>query len=583
MTRETKLGLAVALAFLALVGGVLGVKLMQGDGPPTGDHSQPAAAGSPAANPPETATNSPPSTNSVAASPAPVAPVFAPPLTNPVVPTGATTTTAADEPKPVSALKPDPDAETIKITGSGAPPAPTALPAPIMPSTTPQVTVPETPPVVQPPAPLPDTNPKPTTEAPKPEDPFAEPPPGPKPAPVPPLEAPKPEQPEVRNEKPRPAPIVLPSGGSVGDAGSSPTTSGAAPLTAPPPGMAPPVTGFNEANSGNVTAATPTRPESPGAGLSDAGTVVQPPPIIGRSIPPVGGTNETAAGSMAPAIVTQAPPAPTPAGVSPPNSVSFEKAAGSTGALISPPGQNNSTLTAPRSPETPAFRAAPAPSVRIEPSDGWRGAEGNVAAVGLAAPSGASGIIVQAPPAAGPPPLVKPVAPGGPKAQSYLVEEYRLQAGDSFEKVSQKYYFSPKYAAALQRYNQNEPLASPGLRANPPMLSVGQVVWVPPVRILERDHGDMISGLQPIPADRAAPGVPTGVRPVTPTGPVTYKVRARGESLREIARHTLNDSNRWAQIWDLNRNVKQQPETPLAPGTILRLPPEAKVDAADRP
>ena len=33
MTRETKLGLAVATSFLSLVGGVLGVKLYRGDGP----------------------------------------------------------------------------------------------------------------------------------------------------------------------------------------------------------------------------------------------------------------------------------------------------------------------------------------------------------------------------------------------------------------------------------------------------------------------------------------------------------------------------------------------------------------------
>jgi nucleoid-associated protein YgaU len=118
------------------------------------------------------------------------------------------------------------------------------------------------------------------------------------------------------------------------------------------------------------------------------------------------------------------------------------------------------------------------------------------------------------------------------------------------------------------------------------MLSLGQVVWVPPARILERDYADLITGLQPLPADRSAPGVPTAVRPIVAAanaGPLLYKVRARGESLWEIARHTLNDSNQWAQILNLNRTLKPQPEIPLAPGTILRLPPEAKIDAADRP
>jgi LysM domain len=574
MTRETKLGLAVALAFLALVGGVLGVKLMQGDAPTAGDGSLPIAEGkAPEAPQPTTSASAPPP-------PPPAQPTASQPATTAVA--SGTTAPAAptEEPKPFSPIKPDPDAETIKITGgttTTAAPGPDPVTPP--PTAPPPVALPETAPAVQTPAPPP--GPDATATPPKPADPFAEPPPpGPPPGPVPPLETPKPA-PEVHNEKPKPAPIILPSGGGVGDAAPSTPASAAAPITAPPPAVAPPVTGFAENNSSNMTPATPARPESPGAGIGDAGSAVQPPPTIGRPTPPIAGTNETAAGSMVPAIAAPASPAPT--GASPPNSVAFEKAAGSTGAVTSPAVPSTPVFTAPKSPETLAPEVRSAPSVRIESADPWHGGGGNVAAaVGLAPPMAAGGIIVQAP-AAGPPPLVKPVAPGGPKAQSYLVEEYRLQTGDNFEKLSQKFYFSPKYSAALQRYNQNEPLAAPGLRANPPMLSVGQVVWMPPARILERDYGEMIPGLQPIPADRGAPGMTTAVRPVAPTGPVLYKVRARGESLWEIARHTLNDSNQWAQILNLNRNLKQQPEIPIAPGTILRLPPEAKIDATDRP
>jgi hypothetical protein len=572
MTRETKLGLAVALAFLALVGGVLGVKLMQGDGPATGDGSQPVANGTPddaAKTQPAPAVASAPSqppTQATGSQPA-----------NPVMTTGATTTAGPDEQKPSSAMKQDSDAVSATFTTNGAAPtAPAALPV-----TTPPMTPPVTPPVTEPATSTPPmTDAPPQPEAPKPSDPFATPPPpGPKPGPVPPLESPK-QEPEVRNEKPKPAPIVLPSGGSIGDAGSSASAPAAAPLTAPPTVMAPPVTGLTETNSSNMTNATPSRPDSAGGGLSDAGAAVQPPATISRPTTTVTGTNDTVAGSMTPAIAVPAPPAPAAVGSSPPNSVTFEKPAGSTGTLTTP---TSPTFTAPRSPETLAPEVRTAPSVRIEPADPWRnGGTGNVAAVGLAPPSGATGVVVQAP-AAGPPPLVKPVAPGGPKAQSYLVEEYRLQAGDNFDRLSQKFYFSPKYAAALQAYNQNEPLAAPGLRANPPMLSVGQVVWMPPARILERDYGEMISGLQPLPADRGAPGMTTAVRPVTPTGPILYKVRARGESLREIARHTLNDSNQWLQVYNLNTNVKPQPEIPIAPGTILRLPPEAKIDPTDRP
>lgn len=578
MTRETKLGLTVALAFLALVGGVLGVKLMQGDGPAADVSAPVAESKSPEVPPPQPMTT--------AVSPPASAPAPTPPAMDPVVPAVATAPAGGDATKPATAIKPDPDAETAKFTTTdpmAATPAPVPGTAPT--TASPPVVLPETPPA---PAPAPDT----PAEAPKPADPFAvpPPPPGPPPGPVPPLDSPK-SAPEPQNEKPKAAPIVLPSGGSVGDAGQSaaaPATApltapptAAAPLTAPPPAIAPPVTSLSETNSNNMVPASPARPDAPAAGLSDAGSNVQPPAIISRPPAIVSGTNETAAGSMAPAIAAPAPPPPPPVGASTPNSVTFEKAAGSSGTLTAPPAATQPAFTAPRSPEPLAPEVRSAPNVRMEPADPWRNG-GNVAAVGLAPPSGATGVIVQAP-AAGPPPLVKPVAPGGPKAQSYLVEEYRLQVGDNFEKLSQKYYFSPKYAAALQQYNQDEPLASPGMRANPPMLNAGQSVWMPPARILERDYGRLIPGLQPIPADRGAPGMTTAVRPVAPTGPALYKVRARGESLREIARHTLNDSNQWLQIYNLNTNVKPQPEIPLAPGTILRLPSEAKIDPTDRP
>jgi hypothetical protein len=573
MTRETKLGLAVALAFLALVGGVLGVKLLQGDGPSGTDGPQTVANSTPDAK-------SEPKTTVASAQPAPPPPATVAQPTNPVVPTGATTTSAADTPKPASAHKPDADTVSATFTNTGTAPA---APAALSPPMTPPVAPPEASPVTPATTPAPETAT--TPEAPKPADAFAVPPPPPgrKPGPVPPLDTPKSAPPEIRNEKSKPAPIVVPSGGSVDDAGSSASSSASPPLNATPPTITAPVTGLNETNSANLAPATSTRSDSPAGNLSDAGSIAQPPPTISRPTTSVSETTDTTAGSMTPAIATPAAPSPAPVGTSAPNSVTFEKAPGSTGMVTSPSAPTEPAFTAPRSPETLAPEVRSAPSVRVESGDPWRGGgSGNVAAVGLAPPMGASGVVVQ-PPAAGPPPLVKPVAPGGPKAQSYLVEEYRLQAGDSFEKLSQKFYFSPKYAGALQQYNQNEPLAAPGLRANPPMLSVGQVVWMPPARILERDYGQLIPGLQPLPADRSAPGVPTAIRPVAPTGPQLYKVRSRGESLWEIARHTLNDSNQWAQILNLNRTLKPQPEIPLAPGTILRLPPEAKIDAADRP
>ena len=44
----------------------------------------------------------------------------------------------------------------------------------------------------------------------------------------------------------------------------------------------------------------------------------------------------------------------------------------------------------------------------------------------------------------------------------------------------------------------------------------------------------------------------------------------------------LNDSNQWATILRLNPTLKPQPEIPIPEGTILRVPPGARVEAAGR-
>jgi nucleoid-associated protein YgaU len=55
----------------------------------------------------------------------------------------------------------------------------------------------------------------------------------------------------------------------------------------------------------------------------------------------------------------------------------------------------------------------------------------------------------------------------------------------------------------------------------------------------------------------------------------TYRVRAPGEPLFEIARRTLGNGNRWSEIYALNPQLR--PELPIPEGTILRMPPDAQV------
>jgi len=147
-----------------------------------------------------------------------------------------------------------------------------------------------------------------------------------------------------------------------------------------------------------------------------------------------------------------------------------------------------------------------------------------------------------------------------------------------------------KYALALQKYNQDYPLATREMRQNPPAPAPGQVVWVPPPRILERDYLKDIGGLTPI----TTPTSRSTVEPVAPPGGLAnsgfgnpagqlYRVRASGESVQEIARRTLGNSALAGRVQAMNPTLSPDPRLPIPAGTVLRLPGDARVEAADKP
>ncbi len=90
--------------------------------------------------------------------------------------------------------------------------------------------------------------------------------------------------------------------------------------------------------------------------------------------------------------------------------------------------------------------------------------------------------------------------------------------------------------------------------------------------------------LPPVGAVKPAPmakATPSDEPPLAPApGPVViYQVRAGGETMRDIARHTLGDEERWADVHRLNPSL--QPESVLAAGTTVKLPSDACVHDDD--
>jgi MraZ protein len=82
----------------------------------------------------------------------------------------------------------------------------------------------------------------------------------------------------------------------------------------------------------------------------------------------------------------------------------------------------------------------------------------------------------------------------------------------------------------------------------------------------------------PPPADRAAGwNDPRSPIATIPAAPLLYKVGSgKGESLRDIARRTLGSEDRWAEIDQLNPELRSQLIVPS--GKVVKLPPGAKVD-----
>jgi hypothetical protein len=168
-----------------------------------------------------------------------------------------------------------------------------------------------------------------------------------------------------------------------------------------------------------------------------------------------------------------------------------------------------------------------------------------------------------------------------PAVESYDEETFTSRPTDSFQTISQNFFQTDKYARALLLFNRDHPLANSAVKSEPPLLQAGQQVYVPPARILEKYYAAAID-----PKSSAAPAIPTGTRvgilsgPETPAPPPatairadaasTYRVAGTGEMIRDIARRTLGDAERWPEIYRLNPNI--DPKEAVPTGSELRLP-----------
>jgi hypothetical protein len=101
----------------------------------------------------------------------------------------------------------------------------------------------------------------------------------------------------------------------------------------------------------------------------------------------------------------------------------------------------------------------------------------------------------------------------------YDEQEYRSTAGDTFEKISERYYGTDKFAAALRQHNRHHARASTQM-SNDGTLAPGERIYIPPADILEQRYGDTIvkpaAPSQTLPASYTSPSAPGSAPPPGP-------------------------------------------------------------------
>lgn len=166
-----------------------------------------------------------------------------------------------------------------------------------------------------------------------------------------------------------------------------------------------------------------------------------------------------------------------------------------------------------------------------------------------------------------------------PEVDSFDEEIYRCRTGDSFARISQRFYQTDRYAQALEAFNRNHPQAGQAVRQQPGSLVVGQQIHIPPIAILRKRHAAVIPEESDQPTRLTdAREERTSSRPTPKSGVDETGSRAReytidnpnGETMREIAEKLLGNANRWQEIAKLNPGF--QPLLPIPATASIKLP-----------
>lgn len=141
--------------------------------------------------------------------------------------------------------------------------------------------------------------------------------------------------------------------------------------------------------------------------------------------------------------------------------------------------------------------------------------------------------------------------------------KYTVQPNDSMWLISEKVYGTGGYFKALSEFNRTRlPRAD--------RLTVGAVLVVPPVTTLEQNYPHLCPKQRKSAVVKART-MPASTRGRRAAGDGVYVV-AEGDTLFDIARYELGKASRWAEIYELNRDVLGEDFDYLRPGLELTMP-----------
>jgi nucleoid-associated protein YgaU len=147
------------------------------------------------------------------------------------------------------------------------------------------------------------------------------------------------------------------------------------------------------------------------------------------------------------------------------------------------------------------------------------------------------------------------------KANTAAHQFHDVQSGESLFAIAKQYYGTTDAIDALARFNRMD---------DPAAIRSGQRIRIPSAQELGLPGANGTASEQNIPTTLVAKNETRAeTKPAQTKARVTYTVK-KGETLRVIALKVLGSKEKWNKIYNLNRNVIDDPDN-LKVGTVLRL------------